>query len=97
MLIGHWIVEVDFSSIDFAWDGTLLGVHSCMREVALEVVLGHVCNASGNKFDVNFAVLASHDSQLLIGLVPCSLLGLLQCFSLLWDTSWMYVQPLCHE
>ena len=62
-----------------------------MRELALEVVLGHVHNALGNKFDGNFAILTSHDSQLLIGLVPYSLLGLLQRFSLLWDTSWMYV------
>jgi hypothetical protein len=60
MLIEHWIVEIDFASIDFAWDDTLLGVHSCMQ-VALELVLGHVHNALGNKFDKRFAVLASHD------------------------------------
>ena len=61
MLIEHWIAKIDFSSIDFAWDDTLLVVHSCMREVTLEVVLGHVHNALGNKFDEDFAVLASHD------------------------------------
>ena len=61
MLIEHWIAEVDFASINFAWDGTLLGVHSCVRKVALEVVLGYVHNALGNKFDVRFVILASHD------------------------------------
>jgi hypothetical protein len=61
VLIEHWIAKIDFASISLAWDDTLLGVHSCMREVALEVVLGHVRNALGNKFDENFAVLASHD------------------------------------
>jgi hypothetical protein len=54
-----------------------------MQEVVLEVVLGHDHNASSNKFDGSFAVLTSLDSQLLIGLVPYFLLGLLQCFSLL--------------
>ena len=57
----HWIAEVDFASIDFTWDDTLLVVLSCMREVTLEVVLGHVHNALGNKFVENFAVLTSHD------------------------------------
>ena len=61
VLIEHWIVVINFASIDFAWDDTLLGVHSCMREVALEVVLGYVHNALGNKFDERFVVLASHD------------------------------------
>ena len=61
VLVEYWIAEVDFVSIDFAWGGTLLAVHSCMREVALEVVLGHVHSALGNKFDENFAILASHD------------------------------------
>ena len=61
VLIEYWIAEIDFDSIDFAWDDTLLGVHSCIREVALEVVLGYVHNALGNKFDERFAVLASHD------------------------------------
>ena len=61
VLIEHWIAEIDFASIDFAWDDTLLGVHSHMREVALEVVLGYVHNALDNKFDENFVVLASHD------------------------------------
>ena len=61
VLFAHWIVEVDFSFIDFARDGTLLGVHNYMQEVTIEVVLGHVHSALGNKFDVNFAVLASHD------------------------------------
>ena len=56
VLIEHWIAE-----IDFAWDDTLLVVHSCMREVALEVVLGNVHNALSNKFVENFAILASHD------------------------------------
>ena len=61
VLTEYWIVEVDFASIDFAWDGTLLGVHSSMWVVALEVVLGHVHNALSNKFDEDFAVLASYD------------------------------------
>ena len=61
MLIEHWIAKIDFAFIDFAWDDTLLGVHSCMREVALEVVLGYVHKALGNKFDERFTVLASHD------------------------------------
>ena len=61
VLIEHWIAKIDFASIDFAWDDTLLVVHSCMWEVALEVVLGHVHNALGNKFVENFAVLASYD------------------------------------
>jgi len=61
VLIEHWIAEIDFAFIDFEWDDTLLGVHSCMREVALEVVLGHVHSALGNKFDEKFAILASHD------------------------------------
>ena len=61
MLIEHWIAEIDFASIDFTWDDTLLVVHSCMREVTLEVVLGHVHNALSNKFVENFIVLASHD------------------------------------
>ena len=61
VLIKYWIAEIYFASIDFAWDDTLLVVHSCMREVALEVVLGHVHNALGNKFEERFAVLASHD------------------------------------
>ena len=37
VLIEHWITEIDFASIDFAWDDTLLVVHSYMREVAREV------------------------------------------------------------
>ena len=45
VLIEYWIAEIDFDSIDFAWDDTLLGVHSCIREVALEVVLGHAHSA----------------------------------------------------
>jgi len=61
VLIEHWIAEIDFASIDFAWDDTMLVVHSCMRGVALEVVLGHVHNALGNKFVENFAILTSHD------------------------------------
>ena len=61
VLIEHWIAEVNFVSIDFAWDDTLLGVHSCMQVVALEVMLGHVHSALCNKFDENFVVLASHD------------------------------------
>ena len=61
VLTEYWIVEVDFSFIDFARDGTLLGVHNYMQEVTIEVVLGHVHSALGNKFAVNFAVLASHD------------------------------------
>jgi hypothetical protein len=61
VLVEHWIIEIDFASIDFAWDDTLLVVHSCMREVALEVVLRHVHNALDNKFDERFVVLASHD------------------------------------
>jgi hypothetical protein len=61
VLIEHWIAKIDFSSIDFAWDDILLVVHSCMREVALEVMLGHVHNALGNKFDERFAFLASND------------------------------------
>ena len=60
MLIEHWIAEVDFASINFAWDGTLLGVHSCMRVVAPEVMLGHAHSAFGNKFYEIFAVLVSH-------------------------------------
>jgi len=61
VLIEHWIAEVDFASINFAWDGTLLGVHSCMRVVALEVTLGHVHSVLDNKFDENFVVLVLHD------------------------------------
>jgi len=61
VLIEHWIAEIDFSFIDFAWDGTLLVVHSCMQEVALEVGLGYVHNALDNKYDEDFAVLATHD------------------------------------
>jgi hypothetical protein len=61
VLVEHWIVEIEFASIDFAWDDTLPVVHSCMREVDKEVVLGHVHNALGNKFDERFAVLASRD------------------------------------
>jgi len=61
VLIEHWIAEIDFASFDFAWDDTLLGVHSCIWEVALKVVLGYVHNALGNKFDEDFVVLASHD------------------------------------
>jgi hypothetical protein len=61
VLIEHWIAEIDFVSIDFAWDDTLLVVHSCTWEVALEVELGYVHNALDNKFDEDFAVLASHD------------------------------------
>ena len=61
VLIEHWIAEIDFASIDFTWDDTLLVVHSCMQEVALEVGHGYVHNALDNKFDENFAVLASHD------------------------------------
>ena len=61
VLIEHWIAEIDFAFIDFAWDDTLLVAGSCMQEVAREVMLGHVHNALGNKFDENFAVLASHD------------------------------------
>ena len=61
VLIEHWIAEIDFASIDFAWYDTLLVVHSCMQEVAREVGLGHVHNALGNKFVENFAVLVSHD------------------------------------
>ena len=58
VLTEYWIVEVDFASIDFAWDGTLLGVRSCMRVVALDVILRHVQSALGNKFDENFVVPA---------------------------------------
>ena len=58
VLIEHWLAEIDFDSIDFSWDDTLLGVHSCMQEVALEVGLGYVHNALDNKFDEDFAVLA---------------------------------------
>ena len=61
VLIEHWIAEIGFDSTNFTWDDTLLGVHSCMQEVALEVVLGYVHNALGNKFDERFTVLASHD------------------------------------
>ena len=82
VLIEHWIAEIDFASIDFAWDDTLLMVHSLCGG-GLEVVLGHVHNALGNKFDERFVALASHDWQLSIGLVPYFLLGLLWYFSLL--------------
>ena len=61
MLIEHWIAKIDFASINFAWDDTLLVAGSCMQEVAREVMLGHVHNALGNKFVENFVVLASHD------------------------------------
>jgi hypothetical protein len=54
MFLEHWVA----ASIDFAWDGTLLLVHSCKRVVALEVMLGHVHSALGNKFDESIAVLA---------------------------------------
>jgi hypothetical protein len=52
---------LEFASIDFAWDDTLLVVHSCTREVALEVELEYVHNALDNKVDEDFVVLASHD------------------------------------
>jgi len=61
VLIEHWIAKIDFASVDFAWDDTLLVVHSYMQEVALEVGLGYVHNALDNKFDEDFVVLASHD------------------------------------
>jgi hypothetical protein len=61
VLIEHWIGETDFTSIDFAWDDTLLVVHSYMWEVVLEVELVYVHNALDNKVDEYYAVLASHD------------------------------------
>ena len=61
VLIEHWIAKIEFASFDFAWDGTLLVIHSCMRVVALEVLLGHIHSALGNKFDENFAILVLHD------------------------------------
>ena len=61
MLIEYLIAKIDFASIDFAWDNTLLVVHSYMQEVALEVGLGYVHNALDNKFDEDFVVLALHD------------------------------------
>jgi len=55
--IGHWIIEVDFASIDFALGDTLLKVHSCMQ-VVLESLLWNAHNALDNKFDECFDVLA---------------------------------------
>jgi hypothetical protein len=59
--IEHWIAKIEFASIDFAWDDTLLVVHRCTWEVALEVELGYVHNALDNKVDEDFIILASHD------------------------------------
>ena len=79
VLIEHWIAEIDFASIDFAWDDTLLMVHSLCGG-GLEVVLGHVHNALGNKFDEDFAVLAHMIDNFLLAWCPVFFLGFFDAF-----------------